>query len=182
MLKTAALRDRRVIVMTGLGIVSGVVGSYAYNLDDTWRELSVGLVFGLMIGAYLFVVGLATPVRAAAFALASLASWMAAERFAIWLFGVLPGDDEFFGWQGLVTGMSAGLLGAALLVIAMSALFAFFRRPGLCLATALAGGATGALFPLLGIADSGLVLFPPWQGAFALCFALGFPVGPSPRR
>ena len=172
-----AWKDRRVIVMTALGVLSGVLCTYSYELSVLWQEASVGLIFGVIIGAYLFHIGRATPFRAAAFAVLSLASWMVAERFAIKVFGDFSSTNELGSWQGLATGVSAGLLGALLLVLSILVLFPFFRRPGLCLATILVGGATGALLAFADVVETLFALFPPWQGAFALCFALGLPRG-----
>lgn len=175
-------KDRRVIAMTALGVVSGVLGTFSYELlerpydmVDLWREASVGIIFGVIIGAYLFHIGLATPIRASAFAIQSLLSWIVAERFAIQFFARLPGNDFFGSWQWLITGVCAGLVGAAVLVLSILVLFPFFRRLGLSLVTILVGGAAGALLALADMMDSVLVLFPIWQAAFALCFALGFP-------
>ncbi len=176
---TAAFKDRRVVVMTALGFASGVLCAFTYQLEPLWRELSVGVIFGVVIGLYLLRLGLAGPLRAAAFAVLTVGAWVAAERAAVAIFGRLTARDDLFSWPGLVTGLAAGLIGAGLLVLAIAVLFPFFRDPKRCAATVLVGGAAGALMTLIDLADTGLVLFPPWQAAVAFCFALGLPV---PRR
>lgn len=161
--------------MAVLGLASGVAGSFIYLLEPLWREASVGYVFGTVIAGYLFHLRLAGPLRAAAFAVLATLSWLAAERTAVVIFGRLPGPDEFLSLKGLVTGVAAGLLGAFLLALAGALLFAFLRRPGLGLATVATGGVAGALLSLIDMADTGLVLFPPWQAAVAFCLARGLP-------
>ncbi len=170
-----AFRDRRVVVMAALGFASGVGCSFVYQVEPLWRELSVGVSFGVVVAVYLFHLGLAGPFRALALAVLTVLSWWAAERAAIEIFGRLSDGGDFLSWQGLVTGVVAGIVGAALLVLSIAVLFPFFRRPRLCLATILVGGASGALLVAIDLVDSGLVLFPLWQAAFAFCFALGFP-------
>ncbi len=171
----AALKDRRVVVMTVLGFASGILCSFVYQIGPLWRELSVGVSFGILIGAYLFHLGLTGPIKAVAFAGLTMLSWLAAERAAIEIFDSLGDTGDFLSWPGLVTGVSAGLIGAGLLVLAIMSLCPFFRQPRLAIATVLVGGATGALLTLTDVVDSGLVLFPIWQAAFAFCVALGFP-------
>ncbi len=171
----AALKDRRVVVMTVLGLASGILCSFVYEILPLWRELSVGVSFGILIGAYLFHLSLTGPVRAVTFAVLTVLSCLAAERAAIEIFDSLGNTNDFLSWPGLVTGISAGLIGAGLLVLSIMALCPFFRQPRLAIATVLVGGATGALLTLTDVTDGGLVLFPIWQAAVAFCFALGFP-------
>lgn len=171
--------DRRVVVMTALGLASGILVSFSYNLEQLWREASVGYVFGLVMAAYLFHLGLARPLKAVAFVGLVTLSWMAAERAAIEIFGRLPGPDEFLSLKGLITGIAAGLFGALLLVLSGALLFSFFRGRGLGVATVLTGGVAGALLTLIDLTDSGLVLFAPWQAAAAFCLALALPKSAS---
>lgn len=49
---TANFKDRRVVAMTALGFASGVLCSFVYQLEPLWRELSVGISFGVIIGVY----------------------------------------------------------------------------------------------------------------------------------
>ena len=162
--------------MTALGLASGIAGSYAYQLEPLWRELSVGAIFGVVIGGYLCFLRLATPLKAAAFAVLTVLAWWAAERSAIHIFAALPGEaSDFLSLNGLITGVAAGLEGALLLALAGALLFPFYRRLDLGLATAVTGGVFGALMTLLDLTDSALVLFAPWQAAIAFCLALGLP-------
>lgn len=181
-LATAFKRDRPVLVMTALGLASGIVGSFTYQLEPLWRELSVGLLFGVVVAAYLWRLGLAGPLRTSVFIALAVLAWLAAERAAIEIFNALPGaGTEFFSLKGLVSGIAAGLLGAFLLMLAGALLFPFYRRPGLGLATVATGGAAGVLLTLLDLADSGLVLFPPWQAAVAFCLGRGLPRRRTPE-
>ncbi len=93
-------------------------------------------------------------------------------------------------------------MGAVLLVTSILVLFPFFRRPRLCLRAILVGCVAGiplGLIPSLAVIEGcpvvlpegmscpgdypaeqlglilGLLSLPLWQGAFACCFALGFP-------
>lgn len=169
--------DGRVVIMSALGFASGLLVSFSHALEGVWREMSVGYVFGIVIAVYLFRLGLARPLKAVAFAALATLSWMAAERVAIAIFGRLPGEDVFFTLKGLIAGVAGGLLGAFLLMLAGALLFSFYRRPGLGVATVVTGGVAGALLTLIDLADSTLVLFPPWQAAIGFCLALGLPKG-----
>jgi hypothetical protein len=166
--------------MTALGLASGIAVSFVYVLEPIWRELSVGVVFGLVIAGYLLYLRLADPLRAAIYAALTVGAWFVAERTAVEVFGQLPGKDVFFSFKGLATGLVGGLVGAFLLALAGALLFPFYRRPGLGLATLATGGAAGMLIALIDITDSGLVLFPPWQAAIAYCLARGLPPSPAP--
>lgn len=166
--------DRRAVVMVLLGVVSGVIGKFTIAFEWFGGQASIGIVFGVLIAAYLVRIGLATVVRAFGFVLCSVASWMVAYQTAREIFGALPetfADD----WKFLIAGIVAGLLGAGLLAAAIAVLFPYFRRWRPVLRTALVGGAFGALLWPAMVWDYALLLFPPWQAAFALCFALGFP-------
>jgi hypothetical protein len=186
-------RDGRVIAMTLLGVTSGFLTLVAVMLLEN-RPMA-GLIFGVIIGTYLWRTGLATGFRAVAFAILSSLAWMAVDR-------ILPGWADLALWQGLIIAGAVGLLAAALHVIAILVLFAFFRRPRLCLRAILVGGVAGIPIGLLRPAEIvegcpvvlpeglscpapgsaemlggvvGLLSVPLWQGAFAYCFARGFP-------
>lgn len=166
--------DRRAVIMMLLGVISGVVGNLTAEFDWLGGPASVGIVFGVFIAVYLVTIRLATVVRAAGFALCSVAAWMIAYRSAIELVDALPSSLSE-DWRVFVVGIVAGLLGAALLAAAIAALFRFFRRRRLIVRTALVGAAFGALLWPAMEWDFLPVLLAPWQAAFALCFALGFP-------
>jgi len=165
--------------MTALGLASGIAVSFVYQLEPLWRELSVGVVFGLAIGGYLLLLRLADPLRAVVYAALTVGAWFAAERTAVEVFGRLPGEDVFLSLKGLATGILGGLLGSFLLVLAGALLFPYYRRPSLALATVATGGVAGALITLIDITDTGLVLFAPWQAAVAYCLARGLPPAPE---
>ena len=179
---SAGFKDRRVVVMTGLGFASGVLCSFTYQLEPLWRELSVGVIFGVVLGFYLLHLGLAKPVRAVAFAVLVVLSWWAAERAAVVIFSRLGETNDFLSWQGLITGVAAGTIGAGLLVLSAAILFPFLRQPRLGMMTVLVGGAAGALMVLIDVIDTGLVLFPLWQAAVAFCLARGFPLSPTDAK
>lgn len=172
MLFSAALHDRRVLLMTGLALASGILVSFTYQLEPLWRELSVGVVFGVVVAAHLFHLGLADPLKGVGFAVLAVAAWWLAERAAIQVFGWFDGAD-FLTWPGLAAGLAGGVVGALLLALATALLFPAFRRPDAVVPTVVVGGVLGALFCLIDLVDSGLVLFPPWQAAVAFCLGRG---------
>lgn len=133
--------------MTLLGVASGFLTLVTAGLLG--NPPMAALVFGMIIGTYLWQIGLATGFRAIAFAILSLLSWMAVARF-------VPRSVDLAVWQELVIAGGAGLLGAVLLVTSIVVLFPFFRRPRLCLRAILVGCVGG--FPL---ASS-----PPWPSSF----------------
>lgn len=167
-------QDRRVVIMLLLGIVSGIIGNFTGQVKWLGGPASVGIVFGVVIGVYLVTIGVATMVRAAGFALCSVATWMVAYQTAQKIYQAFPQsitDELKLPFVGVV----AGVLGAGLLAAAIAALFPFFRRRRLVVRTALMGGAFGLLlWPAL-MWNILAVLVSPWQAAFAVCFALGFP-------
>ena len=172
-------RDRRVVVMVGLGLFSGLLGASVESWPDAISGLIpgrdenvIGAIFGIIVGLYLYRLGLATAVKAAMFAVASEGAWLTAHYFAsdiAWDYArkVCQAD----GCSFTLVGVPAGVVGAGLLVIVIWFLFPFFRQPRLALATVAVGGLAGAL---LGF-RTGIVLFPIWQAAFAYCLARGFP-------
>ena len=162
--------------MTALAFASGVACAFTYALEPLWRELSVGLIFGVVVAAWLYRLRLATPAKAAGFVPVSLVAWMIAERTAIELFDRLPGEtSNFLSVNGLMTGIAAGLVGSGLLFAGAALLLPCFRDRGAALATVGAGGVLGALLTLIDVTDSALVLFPPWQAGVAFCLALALP-------
>ncbi len=178
-------RDRRVVVMVGLGLFSGLVcASVEYwpdaisNLIPGRDENVVGVVFGIVVGVYLYRLGLATAATAVAFLVASEGAWLVAHYFATdvafdYAERVCAADPCTFA----LVGIPSGVLGAGLLVIAIWFLFPFFRQPRLAMATVAVGGLAGALLGFRTV----FVLFPIWQAAFAYCLARGFPPPASPE-
>lgn len=136
--------------MTLLGVASGFLTLVTAGLLG--NPPMTALVFGVIIGTYLWQIGLATGFRAIAFAILSLLSWMAVARF-------VPRSVDLAVWQELIIAGGAGLLGAVLLVTSIVVLFPFFRRPRLCLRAILVGCVGGfpfGFFPPLGRALSAL--------------------------
>ncbi len=174
----ARFRDRRVVMLTVLGIVTGIFSNHLYQLEPLWRELSVGVVFAVVMAAALMNLRLADPMRAGGFALLAILAWWLAERTTIQIFGWLD-EDEFLSWAGLAGGLAGGLVGAAGLVAAAALCFPWYRRRELQLLTIAVGGALGPLLMLIGPLDTGLVLFVPWQAAIGACLAFGFPPVPA---
>ena len=167
-------RDRRLWRMAALGLVTGILSSQLYQLEPLWRELSVGVVFGVVMGACLFNFRLGQIERVVAFAVLTVGAWWLAEQATIRVFNAME-ESDFLSWASLVGGIAGGLVGALLLVLASAVLFPWFRAPALWGVTIGVGGLFGALLALIDHVDTGLVLFPPWQAAMALCLALGFP-------
>lgn len=162
-------KDHRVVVMTALGVVSGILSTLAFvivlslwgpsPMQDFLPGSAVGIIFGGFIGAYLWRLGLATGARAAGFAFLSLIScnvtlWFVFEFRRL---GLIP-NVESTSWQVFITIEAAGIVGAGLLVTSVCALFPFFRKPGPCLVTVLAGGAAAAL---IGYSALDVGLFSP---------------------
>ncbi len=170
----ARFRDRRVVMLTVLGIVTGIFSNHLYQLEPLWRELSVGVVFAVVMAAALMNLRLADPVRAGGFALLAILAWWLAERTTIQVFGWLD-EDKFLSSAGL----AGGLVGAAGLVAAAAVCFPWYRQRELWLLTIAVGGALGPLLMLIEPMDTGLVLFVPWQAAVAACLAFGFPPAPA---
>ena len=171
--------------MTVLGLISGLIcASVEYwpdaisGLIPGREENVIGVVFGIVVGFYLYRLGLATAAKAVAFLVASEVSWLAAHYFAAdvaYDYARKVCESEWCSF--MLAGIPAGVLGAGLLVMAIWFLFPFFRQPRLAIATVAVGGLTGAL---LGT-GSVFILFPIWQAAFAYCFARGFPPAASPE-
>ncbi len=142
--------------------------------DVLWlSSLSVvaGLVFGVIFGAVLRYLRLATPRAAALYALAATLSYFLAVNLALHLVDRLAAI-----WQ---VGLIAGLAGAASLTALAAWLLPFARRLGPCALMLAAGCGLGALleFPVRG--DGGfwdwLPFYGPWQAGYAAAFATALP-------
>jgi len=157
------------VAFTVLGAASGVVGAVVYGRvgDPTgitfpgvlW-EISVGVVFGTVMGAALLRRSAATSRTAILFALLATLSWLAAHRFAIQVANTLD------LWMSVV-GILAGLVGAGGVAASLAWLFPLYRdrRTGLIIT------GTGTVFGALLAGPSAFTLFPPWQAAVALAIA-----------
>ncbi len=142
--------------------------------DVLWlSSLSVvaGLVFGIIFGAVLRYLGLATPRAAVLYALASTLSYFLAVNLALHLVDRLEAI-----WQ---VGLIAGVVGAACLTALAAWLLPFARRIGPCALMLAAGCLLGAVleFPLRGnggFADW-FVFYAIWQAGYAAAFATALP-------
>ena len=142
--------------------------------DVLWlSSLSVvaGLVFGIIFGAVLRYLGLATPRAAVLYALASTLSYFLAVNLALHLVDRLEAI-----WQ---VGLIAGLAGAASLTALAAWLLPFVRRIGPCALMLAAGCGLGALLVLpirdgSGFADW-FVFYGTWQAGYAAAFASALP-------
>lgn len=169
-----AMRDRPVAVAIVAGLVSGALSAFLFSVDtQRFSWVAPGVVFGVILGAVLYLLRLARLWQAALFAAASELCWYAAYRFALSLFEWIGNTLQDAEGRMVVVGLAAGALGAALLAGGTAALFPWFRSWRRILATVAAGGVTGMLTGLEW--GNGYPLFIAWQGAFALCLALAFP-------
>ena len=142
--------------------------------DVFWlSSLSVvaGLVFGVIFGAVLRYLGLATPRAAALYALAATLSYFLAFNLALHLVDRLEAI-----WQ---VGLIAGLAGAASLTVLAAWLLPFVRRIGPWALMLAAGCGFGALLVLplrdgSGFADW-FVFYGTWQAGYAAAFATALP-------
>ncbi len=157
------------VVFTILGAASGGTGAVAYGwIDDPTRiafpevawEVSVGVIFGAVMGGALARRGPATARQAIVFALLATLSWLAAHRF-----GVMVANRLNLG--PFVVGILSGLLGAGGVAGSLAWLFPLYRNRRAWLTIAGTGGAFGMLLA----GPSGFTLFPPWQAAVGLAIA-----------
>lgn len=161
----------------GVGLLSGLVSALTFSLDGSWYgPYTPGLAFGVKMGLLLVLIRLAESGRALLFAVFSVVSWYIALQFAIFFVEfidpVISGETA----RMVVTGVAAGALGAVLLGAGAAWLFPWARvRSRLVLTVALCGLSGTALALDWG---DGMPLFIAWQGCFALCLALGFPLSP----
>ncbi|MCG8547585.1 MAG: hypothetical protein MJE12_25590 [Alphaproteobacteria bacterium] len=167
-------RQRRVAVTAGLGGLSGLISALTFSLEETWYGgYAPGAVFGLLIGLLLMILQLAGPGRALLFVVFSVLSWHIALQFALYFVEVIQpyiaGDTA----RMAVTGLLAGMLGAALLGAAAVWLFVWARDGRRFAVTVALGGLTGLALAIDW--GDGKPLFIAWQACFALCLASGFP-------
>lgn len=179
-------RAGAVALFAMLGAASGAVatsllhGLFAifqrpsYDITD-WLQISPttllpGFVFGLIVGFALHRRGTAGLGRAAAYTVAATLSYFAAVTLAVAI-------QRDIGSM-IVTGMIAGLLGAACLTAVGAWLFPFQRRTTPIVLMVAAGCVLGALLVFFGDSWWGpFLLYVPWQAAYAAAFATALPVG-----
>ena len=158
-----------------IGLVSGTVSwqateQFHFSLADGWiNEFAlVGVVFGAFVGTALLRLRAASVSRVAVFLVACEISWLSAYYCAKYVaFDLLLAAD----YQMTVVGLTAGLLGAALLSLCCACIFPFYRASNRFCATVLLGSVIGGTlgledldsFPIISLA----ILFPAWQSTFA---------------
>ncbi len=157
------------VVFTVLGAASGVAGAVAYGrisdptqiaFPEVLWEVSVGVIFGAVMGGALARRGSATAHQAIVFALLATLSWLAAHRFGVMVATRLELDPS-------VVGVLAGLVGAGGIAGSLAWLFPLYRNRRAWLTIAGTGGAFGILLA----GPSAFTLFPPWQAAVGLAIA-----------
>ena len=134
-------------------------------------SIAAGLVFGIIFGAVLRYLGLATPRAAVLYALAATLSYFLAVNLALHLVDRLEAI-----WQ---VGLIAGLVGAACLTALAAWLLPFARRIGPCALMLAAGCGLGALLEIPLRGDGGFaelfVFYGVWQAGYAAAFASALP-------
>jgi hypothetical protein len=175
---------KTVVRFAGLGAISGAFSTgLLMTLPEHWKyesadlfflsplSIVAGLVFGVIFGAAMRYLGLASLRIAVFYTAASTASYFVAVNLAFHLV-----DSIEAVW---LLGAIVGFVGAACLTAAAAWLFPFARRAGPAVLMLVAGGLLGALLEApvrsgSGIADW-LILFVPWQAGYAAAFATALP-------
>ncbi len=182
-------RQKTVAGFALLGALSGAIttGIFIVVPENWWIEigsfdtllpLSIlpGLVFGILFGGLLGILGLASTGTAVLFAVASTVSCFLAFIVAISVFANLE-----WIWQA---GVIAGLVGAASLTAAAELLLPCMRPVKTSALMVAVGGLLGALLVVPVREGSGfiewLVLFVLWQSGYAAAFATALP--PAVKR
>ncbi len=173
-----------------LGAISGAIATgLRMALSENWMieiggllfvsplSIVAGLVFGIIFGAVLRYLGLASARVAALYAAASTVSYFVAVNLAIHLVDTIEAV-----W---LLGAVVGLAGAACLTAAAAWLFPFARKKGPCVVMVVTGGVLGTLleFPMMSGPEiwdiwdvwNWMTFFAPWQAAYAAAFATALP-------
>ena len=175
---------KTVAAFAGLGACSGAITTgLLMALPQNWKieigdflfvsplSIVAGLVFGIIFGAFLRYLGLASARVAVLYAAASTLSYLVAVNLAFHLLDTIEA-----AW---LLGIIVGLIGAACLTAAAAWLFPFARRAGPAVLMLVAGGLLGALLEAPIRSGSGfvdwLILFVPWQAGYAAAFATALP-------
>ena len=134
-------------------------------------SIVAGLVFGIVFGAVMRYLGLASARIAVLYAVASTVSYLVAVNLAFHLVDTIEAT-----W---LLGAIVGFVGAACLTAAAARLFPFARRTGPAALMLVAGGLLGALLEVPIRSGSGfvdwLILFAAWQAGYAAAFATALP-------
>lgn len=167
-----------------LGALSGAIATgLLMALPENWKieigdlfflsplSIVAGLVFGIIFGAVMRYLGLASGRTAAFYAVASTVSYFVAVNLAFHLINSVEAV-----W---LLGTIVGFVGAACLTAAAARLFPFVRRSGPVTLMLVAGAFLGALLEMPVRSGSGFVdwlaLFVPWQAGYAAAFATALP-------
>jgi hypothetical protein len=144
-----------------------------WELSFTHLTLAPGLLFGAIVGWFLWRRRLALSWQASAYAAAAILSNFIATNLAAHLV------DSFN--SAVFLGMLAGLVGAALLSALSLPLFTFVRRLAPCLLMVLAGTLLGGLLgpAMEGSGEYGLgflFLYAAWQAGYAAALSTALPL------
>ncbi len=167
-----------------LGAGSGAIATgLLMELPQNWKieigdllfvsplSIVAGLVFGIVFGAVMRYLGLASARIAVRYAAASTLSYFVAVNLAFHLVDTIEA-----AW---LLGAIVGLVGAACLTAAAARLFPFARQSEPAAVMVVAGGLLGVLLEAPIRSGSGfvdwLVLFVPWQAGYAAAFATALP-------
>jgi hypothetical protein len=144
-----------------------------WELSFTHLTLAPGLLFGVIVGWFLWRRRLARPWQALAYTAAAILSNFIATNLAAHLVDLID--------SAVLLGMLAGLVGAACLTTLSLPLFGFVRRPVPCLLMLAAGMLLGGLLEpaMEGSGDHGLgflLLYAVWQAGYAAALGTALPV------
>jgi hypothetical protein len=143
-----------------------------WELSFTHLTLAPGLLFGAIVGWFLWRRRLAQSWQALAYAAAAILSNFIATNLAAHMV------DSFD--SGVFLGMLAGLVGSACLTALSLPLFVFARRPAPCLLMVAAGTLLGGLLgpAMEGSGEYGLgflLLYAAWQAGYAGALSTALP-------
>ncbi len=175
---------RTVAAFAVLGAGSGAIATgLLMALPQNWKieigdllfvsplSIVAGLVFGMVFGAVMRYLGLASARITVLYAVASTLSYFVAVNLAFHLV-----DTIGAAW---LLGAIVGLVGAACLTAAAARLFPFARKSGPAAVMVVAGGLLGVLLEMPIRSDNGfldwLILFAAWQAGYAAAFATALP-------
>lgn len=148
-----------------------------WELSFTHLTLAPGLLFGAIVGWFLWRRRLAQSWQALAYAAAAILSNFIATNLAAHLVDSID--------SAVLLGMLAGLVGAACLTALSLPLFVFVRRSAPCLLMVAAGTLLGGLLgpAMEGSGEYGLgflLLYAAWQAGYASALSTALPLRNSP--
>ncbi|MFQ5438498.1 MAG: hypothetical protein ACE5DK_06685 [Paracoccaceae bacterium] len=145
------------------GTLTGLLSWLVFYVDLDFISQFLGVFFGLAVGGCLYRFHRLSVWKSLIVVAIFGLSWQLATRFAI---RFNSGADDM-----VVTGILAGALGAAVLVVGFAALFQGFRRIVPVARTVVIGALAGALLGLEGGYGS-FLLFIVWQTAIGASLGL----------